>query len=694
MEVYKDRLKGVPLPLTTYLNEPDLEKCRLEGYTVFEACEAGLLPQVATFLAAGVNPNAHDEDGSSLLHYAARGGSELIMAFLLTNGANIDGEDDIGNTALMWACSEGEAEAVTFLLGKGAARNHANKHGQSAFTFAVRHPMCLHALCEFGGVPTDLVASENLLHTAAGKAGNRFGVLYLLEMMGANPNQPSSNGGEVPLVIAARTGDEDLVKALVMKGAELSGVPTKLANVAPRIQSLLSKLRSTSSIAKRELLCVPDFSNWAALDKNQVLQFTVAFFLPNVVLFLFAKISVLFWLFGIVFAGAGIMMVANFAMRQRGRSLSTSGWFFGVICFGMYVLITEVYPHYLAYFPDTVLMYAFYPVLFIMSYSYLRAVLVDPGCVQSSQESRKFCYESLTKASKREECDYTAMVRKPNRSKHCSKTNQCVTRFDHYCVWTANAIGGGNHRPFYFFLVGMLVDQTIVTIMTVHYFITNIPPLEHFSALGMCHWISAFVSPDVRLVVAYMIVINGFTFMFVSVMLSTQTWYMIRNVTSNEVWFADRYKWMMKLGSRAFNLYDEGPIRNAVGFLWSANLCKIEFETPPMNDHIRNVTRRFTAGIQRQQEAGSAGGSASSPMTASPTTPQSQLGNVLAQLPVEKQLEMTAVQAVFTMLIQGKEPMCPDTIPADRREAVVSQAHNMHKMYLDRMAQMKQQSHQ
>jgi hypothetical protein len=43
-------------------------------------------------------------------------------------------------------------------------------------------------------------------------------------------------------------------------------------------------------------------------------------------------------------------------------------------------------------------------------------------------------------------------------------------------------------------------------------------------------------------------------------------------VTSNEVWFADRYSWMFVLGTRAYSMYDQGMGKNLVDFFWSGNL--------------------------------------------------------------------------------------------------------------------------
>lgn len=86
-----------------------------------------------------------------------------------------------------------------------------------------------------------------------------------------------------------------------------------------------------------------------------------------------------------------------------------------------------------------------------------RACTLDPGVI-TPQNAEALCkvwpWDNII--FQKAECKTCGTV-KPARSKHCSLSNVCVARFDHYCIWLNNAVGVGNHRWFLGFLFWHLV---------------------------------------------------------------------------------------------------------------------------------------------------------------------------------------------------------------------------------------------
>ena len=85
--------------------------------------EAADLEQWHACLAAGADPNARDENGSTPLHWAATWGRTSAVRALLEAGAKPDARDKEGRTALHDAARWGHESVVEALLDAGAKPN-------------------------------------------------------------------------------------------------------------------------------------------------------------------------------------------------------------------------------------------------------------------------------------------------------------------------------------------------------------------------------------------------------------------------------------------------------------------------------------------------------------------------------------------------------------------------------------------
>lgn len=739
MQVYRSRTSGVaPFPLSYYLNNKapvgrpvgdeqqqqqqqpasppvDAESTKLQGFTFFECVnfEQGF-PILASFLLSGVDPNVtmRDTIGAGALHLAAKAGNILAINFLLDNLADVDLRTRGGQTPLMWAMYKNQTAAASLLLRRGADPKLVDNEGCGLMSFATESPLTLHFLAQHMDVAT-AAANDRLLHTLCKSKQSRFSVLYCIEQLGLNVNERDPSG-KTPLHYAALTGDIDVVKTLCIKGADVSALdergmrPDAQAGASKEIQSFISRFEAESNNTVRERLAMPDFSNLARLDMKQAKHFAVAFVVPNIIILLGSYLPIVFGFMCLFACAIGFTMVAQFGMAQKGRSLATAGWFLGALCFGGSVVVRQTLPSYAESRPETLVPLAWWAVTVTMFYCYARAVLADPGVVQSTAEIRKSIYDALSvggeAALQSEGIDITSMVKKPLRSKHCSKTGQCVYRFDHYCVWTGNAIGGGNHRHFVLYCLFQFFSQMLVVYTTVQYLLFDAPRRAGISSVWSGEFASFMVSSENILVTFFLVLYNSFVFMFVSSVLMGQLWFATRNVTSNEVWFPERYKWMFKLGTRAYCLYDNGWRSNLVEFFWSGNLCAELHTVPPMNEYLKGVCQKHAAKVRNQQlheqnmiqkRSNAADGLSGDQITpgGGPNVGGFDYASAVSQLPESIRREMAIVQSMLQKMISQGSPEgveVPAEVAADRREHVQHQARTMYQHFQNALSMNRQ----
>lgn len=130
-------------------------------------------------LAAGTDPNAKDDDGSTPLHAATREGDARAIDALLAAGADPNISDVGGDTPLHAASGDGSAKAIDAFLAAGAD-------------------------------PNTRVEGITPLHAAAGKG--HVDAIHILLAAGADPN--ASAQGVTPTDLAAEMGHTEAVDAL------------------------------------------------------------------------------------------------------------------------------------------------------------------------------------------------------------------------------------------------------------------------------------------------------------------------------------------------------------------------------------------------------------------------------------------------------------------------------------------------
>ena len=95
-------------------------------------------PAVSAMLARHVDVNAAEGDGTTALHWAARGSDPAMVSLLVSAGANVSAANRYGVKPLSLACEAGNAAIVDLLLRGGADPNTTSTEGETALMTAAR----------------------------------------------------------------------------------------------------------------------------------------------------------------------------------------------------------------------------------------------------------------------------------------------------------------------------------------------------------------------------------------------------------------------------------------------------------------------------------------------------------------------------------------------------------------------------
>eukprot|EP01060_Flectonema_neradi_P014126 TRINITY_DN20844_c0_g2_i1.p1 TRINITY_DN20844_c0_g2~~TRINITY_DN20844_c0_g2_i1.p1 ORF type:complete len:688 (+),score=85.45 TRINITY_DN20844_c0_g2_i1:1488-3551(+) len=545
-----------------------------KGMDIHEAVRKRVLDAVAALLIN--NPDIVNEvvDGRMLVHTAAAAGDGAIMKMVLDKGGKINEKGSQGETPFLLAASSGSTTILGPLLDEGADPLAVDNLGHGIAHYAIQSPESFHFLHQRLG----FAIPDDLLHYCC-EGTFYLGALYCIEQLSMDVNKGNPSAIEIAARQRMTTDNKKLINSLLDNGAV------------------------TNTVTRQSLFW--EHSNISVLKAGSPLTTLFAFLGPNVMLFTaaeyFPKIGGIMCIVNLVC----VVLITKASISRRKPDPALAGWYFGGLVFGSFVLYTKILQHLevLAWYH-----WLWYAATAGMTICYTKAFLSDPGEVIPTALGRQKFYshaiDMKTGVIDKKKYFPRQNIKKPLRSKYCSTTNKLVHRFDHYCVWTCNAIGGGNIVPFYTFALFQLLSQILVATFTFQYFRQQYDELPSVTAnpVMVCLYCDFFFSSKNATATFFLIAYNTAVLFFISAVVSQQTFYISRNVTSNDVWFPERYSWTFKIGTRVHTLFDEGVLRNFKNFFMGKGLTDPPNELPVMNEYLTWKISRFTAWNERRRQ--------------------------------------------------------------------------------------------
>lgn len=175
------------------------------------AAQNGNAAIVKLLLEAGADPNIVLHSGETVLMTAAKTGDGDVVRFLLAAGADPNPAVTRGQTALMWAASNGHADAVAALIEYGAdieARSQVRSQYVKSEKIQDSNPAYKFWVDQGGNTPLIFAARSGDLRTAE-----------LLVEAGADVNQVSAFGNS-PAIMSIHGGNAKILDLLLVRGAE------------------------------------------------------------------------------------------------------------------------------------------------------------------------------------------------------------------------------------------------------------------------------------------------------------------------------------------------------------------------------------------------------------------------------------------------------------------------------------------
>ncbi|KAG6915477.1 hypothetical protein DXG01_011308 [Tephrocybe rancida] len=526
---------------------------------IFVAAQRGDTELLRELIESG-RAQATDRDDQNItpLHWAAINAHLPACRYLLEQGAEVDAlGGDLVATPMQWAARNGYLYVIQLLIAHNADPTIADSQGYNSLHL-VTHSSSIMPLLYLLHQPINVDSRDTQGHTSlmwAAYQGDGLSVELLLKH-GADPNTKDDTG-LTPLHWAVVRGNRMIIRKLIEKGADLTakdGEDRTPRDMAVELKSLGAWKRALEEGAMNEY----GVKRGKPLsDRNTKIAI---FVLPSIFFYLmFMTLTILPWYTGMLLAFAEFFGMHHIVTRvllnnsTYTESVSTTPYFAGIICGSMIWvlfcwvtrLVQQTQSHAFTHL-------SFALVVGLCAYNFFRSVTLDPGtCPKPTSDGElKSIIEDLASEGRLNGQTFCiqCMARKPLRSKHCRKpSDNTIT-----AIVRGYEVGANNHRQFVLFVTTLVIGIILFDYLTYAFFSSltlNIEPSHISTTCILPAELCALTAYDTFLfaVAAWATLQLSWTI----VLLASQLWQIMRQMTTLEVSNLGRYGYMGGRGGQS-----------------------------------------------------------------------------------------------------------------------------------------------
>eukprot|EP00033_Pygsuia_biforma_P001448 GCRY01001636.1.p1 GENE.GCRY01001636.1~~GCRY01001636.1.p1 ORF type:complete len:704 (-),score=147.99 GCRY01001636.1:111-2222(-) len=577
--------------LSLGLNEDVLNAVNVNTELLIMAAAAGKPHSVFFYMMKGGDMKGFNKDGHSALHYAAMLPTDdtRVMDILLTYGVEVDCRNGMEETPLCWASVKGQLQNVHYLVTHGADLHAVDVDGRSPAHRAVEHgfvPVVHYLISKGLEVESTDYKKHTLLHIAA-FCGQLEAVKYLIEHARARIDAVDIEENNA-VHWAARGGHTAVVEYLHEHGGDCSATNHSHETAAMRAENnghmeLAQLIRQRY---ERPDTVLPP-KNLIDSITPQMMKEWAMIALPIPAMIYLLSFGPYWWLTLFMLLGGMSMLVS--AMDLTRKHWGPIGLWTGLFATDVLLYLLVLFPYHTA--PLThLLVWVLIP---LTAWNYYLSVFGPKGAIEVTP-GKQLEYWRMVEKGRLDHDMYcaTCKIKRPVRSKHCRMCGECVSLFDHHCVWTNGCVGRDNHRPFVLFLTLQVIMQFLFIYLVFSY----CWPTFSFVKKPLL-FLDAIYQASPLLVTTAMF--NFPIWLWVIALFTAQTRQVFSAALTNELINWQRYPYMHDLRNRMINPFNYGLVKNVRHFVSSSyvNTPEVYPDDPDFVQQVKELReRKFEIG--------------------------------------------------------------------------------------------------